>query len=245
MLRAVRFASLLSFAIEPGTAEAIRRNAAKIVNVSAERIGQEWNRMLADAGRARGFRLAHETGLLETLWPQRAPHAEAIAARLDRLDAGADAGAALACQLADEGEAAVNAFCRSLAMDNRRRQQVAWLVAHGRDLLAGPLNVVSLKKRMAHECWSRLVQLAGVLAAEPAQREALAANIESARRIPPDQVAPPPLLDGSDVMALGMPQGPGIGRILAAVYDEQLAGTLTTRDQAIARARQLASNDNP
>jgi hypothetical protein len=47
-------------------------------------------------------------------------------------------------------------------------------------------------------------------------------------------VIPPPLLNGYDLMALGYPRGPEIGRLLTAVQDQQLDGSLTTREQALA-----------
>ncbi|MDE5762304.1 MAG: nucleotidyltransferase domain-containing protein, partial [Bacteroidales bacterium] len=46
MLRAVRFASQLYFDIEPDTFEAIMRNAAQIKTLSAERITEEFNKIL-------------------------------------------------------------------------------------------------------------------------------------------------------------------------------------------------------
>ena len=53
MLRAVRFAANLRFAIDPGTLAAVRSQAAEIVLVSAERIGAELRRMLVNENRAR------------------------------------------------------------------------------------------------------------------------------------------------------------------------------------------------
>ncbi len=49
-----------------------------------------------------------------------------------------------------------------------------------------------------------------------------------------EPVIPPPLLTGYDLMGLGYPRGPEIGRLLRAVQDQQLDGTLRTRAEAIA-----------
>lgn len=49
MLRAVRFAGTLGFALDEATATAIRDNAGRLRCVSAERIGQEFSRMLAES----------------------------------------------------------------------------------------------------------------------------------------------------------------------------------------------------
>jgi putative nucleotidyltransferase with HDIG domain len=52
-------------------------------------------------------------------------------------------------------------------------------------------------------------------------------------------VAPPPLITGRDVMALGARQGPNIGEILEAVREAQMVGEIGTRDEALALARRL------
>lgn len=46
-----------------------------------------------------------------------------------------------------------------------------------------------------------------------------------------------PLLSGRDLLALGMEPGPELGRVLAAVREEQLAGRLSSPDPALAWAR--------
>ncbi|HOT93001.1 MAG TPA: HD domain-containing protein [Anaerolineae bacterium] len=51
---------------------------------------------------------------------------------------------------------------------------------------------------------------------------------------PTQVVAPPPLLNGYDVIALGIPQGPQVGRILETLREAQAAGEVTTREAAVA-----------
>ncbi|NWF84890.1 MAG: CCA tRNA nucleotidyltransferase [Bryobacteraceae bacterium] len=60
---------------------------------------------------------------------------------------------------------------------------------------------------------------------------------ERFRSIPPAELRPAPLLTGHDLLALGVPQGPEIGRLLAALEDEQLEGRLSTREEAQAWLR--------
>jgi poly(A) polymerase len=60
---------------------------------------------------------------------------------------------------------------------------------------------------------------------------------ERFRSIPPAELRPAPLLTGHDLLALGIPQGPEIGRLLAALEDEQLEGRLSTREEAQAWLR--------
>ena len=51
---------------------------------------------------------------------------------------------------------------------------------------------------------------------------------------------PPPLLTGHDLLALGLPPGPGVGAILSRIRELRQKGLITGRDQALARAEQLA-----
>jgi poly(A) polymerase len=72
MLRAVRLAAELDFAIEPATAEAVRRLAPQIALVSGERVREELARLLtaAPARRRRGLELLSDLGLLAVLLPE-------------------------------------------------------------------------------------------------------------------------------------------------------------------------------
>ena len=54
---------------------------------------------------------------------------------------------------------------------------------------------------------------------------------------PPDEVRPRRLLTGDDLSEMGYPPGPQYQKILAALEDAQLEGTLATKDEAIAFVR--------
>ncbi len=70
MLRAVRFAARFRFIIEPATIVAIRRHAAEIGQVSAERLHDELTKLLTEGAARRGFELLDDTGLLQQLLPE-------------------------------------------------------------------------------------------------------------------------------------------------------------------------------
>ena len=70
MLRAVRLAARLDYAIEPATFAAIRTHAAAITEVSWERIGDEIVRILTEGAAQRGFALLDESGLLVHVLPE-------------------------------------------------------------------------------------------------------------------------------------------------------------------------------
>jgi poly(A) polymerase len=69
LLRAIRFATQLSFAIEPETFAAIQRNAPAITRISGERIATELEAILAHPNRALGVSRLFESGLADAIFP--------------------------------------------------------------------------------------------------------------------------------------------------------------------------------
>jgi poly(A) polymerase len=70
MLRAVRFAARLGFAIDPATATAIRQLASQITVVSPERIRDELTLILTEGGARPGFEFLDTLGLLPHILPE-------------------------------------------------------------------------------------------------------------------------------------------------------------------------------
>jgi len=70
MLRAVRFAATLGFAVEPQTLAAIEANASLTRSLSGERVLAELLTLLAAPVPSVGLRLAQETGLLAAIAPE-------------------------------------------------------------------------------------------------------------------------------------------------------------------------------
>ena len=95
-LRAVRFASVLGFEIEPATLEAIPKTLPTFAKVAQERIREELSRLLLGREPSRGAALLRETGLLSLILPEVAALAglqvqdhELFGLTLGRLDATA------------------------------------------------------------------------------------------------------------------------------------------------------------
>ena len=63
--------------------------------------------------------------------------------------------------------------------------------------------------------------------------------LQRARSLGVEHAAPPPILMGRHLLALGASPGPRIGSILRQVYERQLDGEITTLDEATAAARTL------
>ena len=70
MMRAVRFAAQLNFDIEPDTFEGIVRMKDRIGIVSGERIAEELNKIVLSPTPSYGFKLLHQCGLLQIVFPE-------------------------------------------------------------------------------------------------------------------------------------------------------------------------------
>lgn len=70
MMRAIRFATQLSFSIEPATFRAIQENAQRIKIVSGERIADELNKIILSPRPSVGFDLLYTSKLLDIIFPE-------------------------------------------------------------------------------------------------------------------------------------------------------------------------------
>ena len=70
MLRAARFAAQLSFAVAPRVLAAIKNSAADLGRITAERIRDEFTKLLSAADPITGLRLLVETGIAEIFLPE-------------------------------------------------------------------------------------------------------------------------------------------------------------------------------
>lgn len=70
MLRAVRFATVLDYEIDPATWDAVVADAASIKQISAERIRDEIVKIFLSPNRARGWDLLDTSGLMRVILPE-------------------------------------------------------------------------------------------------------------------------------------------------------------------------------
>jgi len=244
MLRAVRFASRLGFTIEPATSEAIRRQAAGIRSISAERIRMELEQILQDANRERGWRLLHAVGLSAFLVDGLTFSDDDIdqaARRLAALPATASFPLALAAILHERTDPPARAVCIALRMSVAETDCVTWLLQklpQGRD--ADRLELADVKLLRADPRFEDLVALLRA-EAHAAGRASAAANTLARRAaaMAPHAVSPAPFVNGDDLLARGVPQGPRLGRILETVFRAQLNEQIANPEEALALADRL------
>ena len=85
------------------------------------------------------------------------------------------------------------------------------------------------------------VAKADCLGREPGRFDCTAMDwfLERARSLGVEHRPPPPILLGRHVLELGIRPGPRVGEILKVVYEQQLDGTVSTLEEAIAAARRV------
>jgi poly(A) polymerase len=234
MLRAVRFSAQLGFAIEPGTYSAVCDLASRITEVSGERICMELEGILTCAGRAQGARLLAETGLAAAIFPKlgAGPLGAAlqVLARL-RKDAGFALGLAalLAGCPTDEALAGIEI----LKLSRNQIKHIRFLLDHRVTLLKEDLSLAKLKQLLAGPYFWDLYELQRALL--KAGGESLSPMVRLRRRVREldgVELRPKPLLDGHDLMRLGLLPGPRLGRLVEDLYVAQLEGHVRTADQA-------------
>ena len=95
------------------------------------------------------------------------------------------------------------------------------------------LGVAKRKRLLAQPLWPQVLLLLRALSHWGAVGS-LAEAIDDQSRVLIDQgVCPTPWIDGNDLIALGYKPGPSFGRLLDGVYDEQLEGRVTSRQEAV------------
>ena len=246
MLRGVRFAARFNFALEDDTAAAIARHAPKISQISGERIREELEKIFEfPRGRA-AMELMHRLGLAQPVFGASVAAESAWSAamaRLERLQEQRDPTLSLGALLGGESRSTIDALIRRWGGSNELRTMLAWLAEHmGQWADAPALPLAALKRLMAHDGWPRLRRL------WRAEEQRLTGKTTAARRlarriaqIDPAQIAPPPLVTGEDLKALGLLEGPRLGKILRALYERQLAEEITSKDQAMEAAKELSA----
>ncbi len=236
LLRLVRYAARLGFAPDPATealaVEAVRSGALK--TVSPARVGAEYRLLLAESDAVDALDWASRLGLvaaldLEWRW-DRGESERALAllppdGRADLLLAGALARGATPGRLA----------ARLDALELERGDRDRILATAGADALVAPLDRAgrpSALRAVVAGAPVEAIALAGARGAAAAARRWLA----ELRHVGLD-------IGGEDLRAAGVPQGPAIGRGLAAALDRRLDGEAPDRDAQLTVALRVAREE--
>ena len=313
LLRAVRMAARFEMTIDPATADAIRAMAPEIVVVSAERVADEFHKMLVDRHRARAMRLFVDLGLAAPLLPELLPMRglpqglprpdgpglpppgmpapsplplsppdgergrgegaavdlwEHVLRVLDLLGERPSFPLAFAALLHDVGKPRTvgrtpdrytfyghehvgrrmaSEICLRLKTSNEERERVEWLVEKHQILAdVRQMRTSKLKTLLAHPGVRELLDLHRADALASGRDDGHVVYCEWLLREWSDEdLNPPPLLTGHDLQRRGLPPGPVYKRLLDAVREAQLEGTVKTPPEAWALVERLLAEGPP
>jgi poly(A) polymerase len=217
-LRILRFFRFFAwYGKPPADAEALRACAAAapgIEHLSGERVQTEMLKLLKADDPLPALRLMAQTGVLA----QVAPGAPALdrLARLLALAPDADALLRLAALLRGQSEDGMQHLAERWRLSNRDEER---LLALTQEELPPLRALAAARRRALHRIGPvRYADLARLSAADDMSGDASAALAEALAEAAAWRPQRLPIT-GDDVLALGVPAGPAVGQILAAVED--------------------------
>ena len=234
LLRAIRFGARLGYSIEPETWSAVRAMAPGIRRVSAERIREELSRVLTEGQAALGFRLLHESGMLPEILPAVIWN-EHLERCLRLIPANSPSDFAFGVLLHDVPPEAASGVAEYLRLSGAEIQHVVSLVKslpQFKTLRSSSLSAMKRFLRMPR--FGDHLELAKICGGgADGNLEAYNFAAELSRKWSPEDLWPPPLITGDDLIRMGFAPGPLFKQILTAVEDAQLEGRLKTPEQAL------------
>ena len=244
ILRLYRFAARFGFAIDPPTAQAAQELCAHLDCVSVERIEEEFAKLLSAPAPAAYL----DKKILFVILPELT--SEALAAAKPVVDA-CPAGAEnlpirLAALLLSLGEDGIRRTLKRLRCSNALIEEAAVLV---REAVPGvPVSLNIYARRLLGKYNLCTVQRIAALgtALQPERAADFAALSELAEQLDADGVCcrvSQLAVNGRDLMAAGVPAGPGIRKVLEALLDGVIREEYPNERQALlAAVQQLAAS---
>ena len=244
ILRLYRFAARFGFAIDPPTAQAAQELCAHLDCVSVERIEEELAKLLSAPAPAAYL----DEKILGVVLPELT--SEALAAAKPVVDA-CPAGAEnlpirLAALLLSLGEDGIRRTLKRLRCSNALIEEAAVLV---REAVPGvPVSLNIYARRLLGKYNLCTVQRIAALgtALRPERAADFAALSELAEQLDADGVCcrvSQLAVNGRDLMAAGVPAGPGIRKVLEALLDGVIREEYPNERQALlAAVQQLAAS---
>ena len=133
-------------------------------------------------------------------------------------------------------------ICERLRMSNAEKERITWLVKMHLYLRhAQQMRISKLKRLFAHEGYPELAELYKVDSlASTGDLEDYTFCQNMFEELKEEEIKPKPLITGNDLIALGLKPGPIFSKILDAIKDDQLEQKITTEEEAIKKAKELA-----
>ncbi len=236
LLRAVRYASRLGFALDPETERLAREAVAAgaLGTVSGPRIRDELMDLLRESDAPSGIELMRDLEIHTALHPELDPDPELVAsAALGAAAIGADRGVSALAALVESAPEQLDLWLADLGLPAGQRD------AASRAARVSPRIAQALRERELTPS-----ELRELLAREPLEALALAlalrAPSEPILRWVTELRGVGLEISGDDLLAAGVPAGPAVGRALEETLRRKLDGLVAGRDQELETALQLA-----
>jgi tRNA nucleotidyltransferase/poly(A) polymerase len=224
LLRAVRFAARFRFTIETQTFAAITAMAPLIVRIAGERLHDEMRRILTGPNLDLAWKHLSETGLLREMVP------EAKAGfRITRLSG--TVGVSLGWAALLEGVEDANPVYRRFRFSEEEKQHCADLLAN--EMQFRTLSQMSLSDLKRFLRRTNILDHLALHKATYGETNAYQFASGMLAQWGPDILFPSPLIDGRDLIALGLEPGPRFSQILKQVEDAQLEGRIQSKEEAL------------
>lgn len=247
IMRALRFAATLDYAIEEATAAAVHANRDMLKHVAAERINSELCKLLTGPGAGQVLRAYPD--VLWVFWPELGPTAgpeqthpccpDGWAHTVRAIDrAPPDLILRLTLLLAgrfcgQQSSEAAGRLLRRLRFDRDTCRHVTALLNHCNTAIE-PKTIRHLLHRLGREDFYRLLELrrAGGKEGGIDEVQAMADQIIAQRQC---YTLRELAVSGRDVLAAGVTPGPEVGGLLNALLDRVMSGELPNQREALLR----------
>ena len=132
-------------------------------------------------------------------------------------------------------------ICERLKMSNAEKERITWLVKMHLYLRhAQQMRISKLKRLFAHEGYPELAELYRVDSlASTGDLEDYNFCQNMLEELQEEEIKPEPLITGNDLIAMGLKPGPIFSKVLDAIKDDQLEQKITTKEEALERAKEL------
>lgn len=259
MLRAVRFATTLSFDLDPETLAAVQTLADEIRVVSAERVAEELRKMLVHPARHRALELLRQTRLLPvvlphaaTRLPQQEPATEELARSWDRtiriLERLRQPTFAVALatvlreawRVASDPPGLVQAQSANLRLSRDEQEGIGLVLQYESPVRQGSqLPWPTIQRILVHPRIEEVLALAEAAAEVESGQHHEVEWCRQKLQLPVEILNPAPLVTGEQLKQLGIPPGPAYRELLERTRDAQLTGLLGDREAALVWVRAL------
>ena len=237
ILRAARYAARLGFRLEEETGKLLKRSLPYLDTISGDRVRNELERCFTERDTGLALLMTQELGALRAVHPDLALSERADSAlsepAFDTLSPRGLVLLALLAYAASDGQG----ICRRLNLSGRRAEAVGGVPRVkavygelGRDPMP-PSRVVDILKPLDDAAIEAcILAMCGGVAVDR-MRQYLA----ELRHVRPE-------LGGSDLIALGVPEGPKVGEMLAELRRARLDGLLATAEDEERYVRRSAAS---